>query len=321
MQHSFVMALVVGAVGLLSGLPAGAADAYPNKPIRVIVPYPAGGVVDVQTRIVTQKLSAALGQPVIVDSKPGAGGSIGAEYVAQQPADGYTLLVSAPFLVTLPLIEPGLRWSARSFTPVVRFTLSTSYFVVPPDSPAKTVREFVDLAKKARPTWQYGDVGVGSTQGMANEMFRVSAGITLDPVTYKGAPPMIGDLIGGLFSMAILPSSVAVPQIKAGKLRALANIGSHRSQQLPGVPTIAEAGYPDVTSTSWYAFHAPAGTPADVIGRIETAMRAITALPDVKAALENAGGEAAFQSQAEFTDFLRADTQRLAKIVSLTTKK
>ncbi len=294
---------------------AWAADPYPGKPIHVIVPYPAGGVVDVQTRIVTQRLATELGQAIVVESRAGAGGNIAAEMVARSAPDGYTLIVSAPFLINNPLMETGLRWAPKDFVPVGRFALSPSYFVVPLSSPAKTVKEYADYAGKSKVPLQYGDGGPGSTQSMANEMFRIAAGIQLESVVYKGAPPIVPDLINGMFSMAILPSTVAYPHIKAGKLRALANISSRRSAQLPDVPTIAEAGYPEVTALSWYGFHAPAGTPPDIIKKLGAAMQAATATAEVKERLAIAGGEEAFLSPADFSSFLNADTARWTQVV------
>lgn len=299
---------------LLACTSAFSADPYPSKPIRVLVPYAAGGVVDVQTRVVTQRMAVELGQPIVVEAKPGASGNIATEVAGRAAADGYTLLVSAPFLINNPLMEDNLRWAPKDFTPVARFSLSPSYFVVPGSSLVRSVKEFVEMAKKAPRPLQFGDGGVGSTQNMANEMFKVAAGIPLEAVMYKGAPPMVPDLINGAFSMAILPSTVAYPHIKSGSIRALANISSTRSKQFPDVPTIAEAGYPDVTALSWYGFHVPAGTPPDVIQRLEKAVRAATATPEVKERLVNAGGEEAYMGTAEFSDFLKADAVRWARV-------
>lgn len=306
-------ALVFGSAWLAASL-AFSAEPYPAKPIHVIVPYAAGGVVDVQTRAVTQRMALELGQPIVVEARAGAAGNIAAEYVARAPADGYTLLVSAPFIINNPLMEDKLRWAPKDFTPVARFTLSPSYFVVPASSPAKTVKEYVEMAKKSPKPLQFGDGGSGSTQNMANEMFKIAAGIQLEAVNYKGAPPMVPDLINGMFSMAILPSTVAYPHIKSGSIRALANINSTRSVQLPDVPTIAEAGYPEVTALSWYAFHTPAGTPPYVIKKLEMAVQAATASQEVKERLANAGGEEAFLNQADFVKFLNTDTVRWERV-------
>lgn len=307
------------AAGLIPGV-ACAADPYPSKPIRVIVPYAAGGVVDIQTRALTQRLAVELNQPVVVEARAGASGNIAADFVARAPADGYTLIVSAPFMINNPLLEDNLRWAPKDFLPIGRFALSPSYFVVPASSPAKTVKEFVELAKKARPPLQYADGGTGSTQTMSNEVFRVVAGIPLEPVMYKGAPPVIPDLINGMIAMNISPATVAIPHVKSGKLRALANINSRRSPQLPDVPTIAEAGYPEATALSWYGLHAPAGTPPEVVQKLEAAMRAATATPEVKNSLVSAGGEEAFLGTADFSAFIRSDSVRWEKLVKMIKK-
>ena len=297
---------------------AWAADPYPSKPIRVIVPYPAGGVVDVQARAITQRLAIELGQPVVVESKAGANGNIAAEFVARAPADGYTLMVTAPFLINNPLLETNLRWAPKDFVPVVRYSLSPSYFTVPASSPAKTLKEFVEMAKKAKPPLQFGEGGVGSTQSMANELFMKAAGITMEPVFYKGAPPIVPDLINNLVQSTILPSSVAYPQVTGGKLRALANISSRRSNQLPDVPTFTELGFASATALSWYGFHVPAGTPPEVIKKLEAAMAASAATAEVKERLVNAGGEEAFLGTADFVAFLKTDAEhweRIAKAI------
>jgi len=282
---------------------------WPGKPVRVIVPYPAGGVVDVMTRAVTIRLAADLGQPFVVESKAGAGANIGAEAVATAPADGYTLLVSAPYIINNPLLESGLRWKSADLVPVARYALSPSFLLVPMSAPARSVREFVDMAR-ARGRIPVGDGGAGSTQSMATMMLASVAGIDFEMIGYKGAPPVIPDLINNLVSMAIIPSTVAIPQVQAGKLRALANTSDKRSPQLPDVPTIAEAGYPDVTVLSWYGFHVPAGTPREAIQRLSAAVGAAAAAPEVQARLAAAGGEAGFLGTADFTAFMRADAER-----------
>lgn len=315
-RHFVILATAIAAVGG----PAGAADAYPSKPIRVIVPYAAGGVVDVQARALTQRLAIELKQPIVVEAKPGASGNIAAEMVANAPADGYTLLVSASFLINNPMLEDKLRWAPKDFVPVGRFALSPSYFVVPANSPAKTVKEFVELAKKAKPPLQYADGGTGTPQTMANEVFRVVADIALEPVMYKGAPPIVPDLINGMVAMAILPSTVAIPHVRSGKLRALANINSRRSPQLPDVQTMAEAGYAEATALSWYGLHAPAGTPPEVIQKLEAAMKAASATAEVKERLTSAGGEEAFLGTRDFSAFLQSDAQRWEKLVKMIKK-
>ena len=285
------------------------AQAWPAKPVRVIVPYPAGGVVDVMTRAVTIRLATDLGQPFVVESKPGAGANIAAEFAANTAADGYTLLVSAPYIINNPMLETGLRWQPKDFVPVTRYALSPSFLLVPATSTARTVKEYVALAR-ANPGLPVGDGGSGSTQSMATQMLSIVGAIRFESIGYKGAPPVIPDLINGALSMAIIPSTVAIPQVLAGKLRALANTSDKRSPLLPDVPTIAEAGFPEVTVLSWYGFHVPAGTPREVVQRISAAVGAAAGTPEVQARLASAGGEAAFLGVTDFESFLRTDTER-----------
>ena len=322
-RRDFARPLAAGAAALLLAAlssPASAADSYPSRPIKVIVPYAPGGVVDVQTRAVTQTMEQFLKQSIVVEPRPGASGSIAAEAVAQAAPDGYTLIVSASFINTAPLLEKNLRWRTDQFVPVGRFALSPSYFVVPASSPAKTVKEFVEMARKSPTTLQYANGGNGTPQQIGNELFAHEAGIKLDPVMYKGAPPSVPDLINGLTALAVLPSSVTYPQVKGGKLRALANMSSNRSPQLPDVPTIAEAGYPGSTVLSWYGLSAPAGTPPEVIRALATAMQQACATPEVKQRLASAGGEEAFLGTADFSTFLAKDARNWAEVVKVIAK-
>jgi len=313
-RRALAAALAASAVGLPFGASAQSAP-YPNKPIRVIVPYAAGGVVDVMTRAVTQRMQVDLGQPIVVEAKPGANANIGADTVATAPADGYTLLVSAPFIVNNPMLESNLRWKPADFVPIARFALSPSYLLVPADSPAKSVKEYVELARTATAPLQYGDGGTGSTQSMAIEMLKSVAGIRLEPVMYKGAPPVIPDLIAGTLTMSVIPSTVAIPHIRSGRLRALANTSDKRSPMFPDIPTIAEAGFPDVTVLSWYGFHAPAGTPAEVLSRVAEAAGAAARHAEVRERLAVAGGEAAFLGGADFVGFMKEEQTRWPRFV------
>lgn len=317
------MARVRWMLGLAALLPLAAAaqpSGWPSRPIRVIVPYAAGGVVDVMTRAVTSRMAADLGQPIVIEAKPGANGNIGADTVANAAPDGYTWLVSAPFIVNNPLIETGLRWKPADFVPVARFALSPSYLVVPADSAARTVKDYTEQARRS-PGLQYGDGGTGSTQSMAIEMYQAVAGVRLEPVMYKGAPPIVPDLVAGRLSMSVLPSTVAIPHVRSGKLRALANTSSKRSATFPEVPTIAEAGYPEVTVLSWYGFHVPAGTPAEIVRRIDDAVAAAAASPEVRERLVAAGGEADYAGGTEFVAFMRDEQARWGRFAAQSAKK
>ena len=311
---------LAGAAALSALAPFARASTFPAKPIKVLVPYAAGGVVDVQARAVIQTMAEILKVSIVVEPRPGASGSIAAEAVAQAAPDGYTLMVSASFINSAPMIETNLRWSTRSFTPVGRFSLSPSYFVVPATSPARTVKEFVEFAKKSPKPLQYANGGNGTPQHISTELFAREAGITMEPVMYKGAPPSVPDLINGMTAMTVLPSSVAHPQVSGGKLRALANMSGNRSSQLPDVPTIAEAGFPGATVLSWYGLHAPTGTPAEVIRVLEAAMQQACATNEVKQRLISAGGEEAFLGTRDFAAFLARDTQQWTTVVKLIAK-
>ncbi|MEY4694949.1 MAG: hypothetical protein RLZZ95_1398 [Pseudomonadota bacterium] len=289
-------------------------EPFPSKPLKVIVPYPSGGVVDLQTRAMTQGLSAELGLPVVVDPRPGANGNIAAEAVARAPADGYTLLVTAPYLINNPLIDHNLRWGPKDFVPLARFSMSPSFLCVPAASPARTVRDYVEMARRAKPALQFGDPGAGTTQTMSVEILKSTAGIEIEGIAYKGAPPLAIDLINNAFSMSVLPSSVAYPHVKSGKLRALATTSATRSAQLPDVPTMAEAGYPEATVISWYGLHAPAATPTAVLRKLDAAIKASVQKADTQSRLVSAGGEAAYLGTEDFTRFLVGEGQMWERI-------
>ena len=308
------LAALAGAAG--SAARAQSGGAWPTRPVRVIVPYPAGGVVDVMTRAVTAGMGPVLGQPVIVEARPGANANIGADAVASAAPDGYTLLVSASFLVNNPLIETGLRWKPADFVPIARFALSPSYLVVPASSPARSLQELIEAIRRS-PGALYGEGGPGSPQSMSTQMLATVAGLKIEAVQYKGAPPIVPDLIAGTLAFGVLPSTVAIPPVQSGRLRALANTSGRRSRALPDVPTIAEAGVPEATVMSWYGLHAPPGTPAAVIRRIAAAAAAATASAEVRERLESAGGEAGFLAGADFAGFMAEEQQRWTRFVQI----
>jgi tripartite-type tricarboxylate transporter receptor subunit TctC len=286
-------------------------DAWPSKPIRLVVPYPAGGVVDVHARALAQRVAADLGQPVVVDNRPGANANVGAEAVARAAADGYTLLVSAPFVVNNPILEQALRWTPRDLVPIARFAAAPGFLVVAADSPIRDFAEFLERARKAAPPLRYGDAGAGTTASVSLEIIRREARFDVLPVQYKGLPQVIPDLINGGLDFTFLPLTLAKPQVEAGRIRALANIGNRRSAALPGIPTVAELGVPRATVLSWYGLHAPAGTPPAVLARLEQATKLATASEEVRSRFSAAGGEEAFMGQADFVAFLESDRERM----------
>jgi tripartite-type tricarboxylate transporter receptor subunit TctC len=292
---------------------------WPERPVRIIVPYPAGGAVDVMVRALSVQMSSQLGQPVVVEARPGGNSNIGADVVAGAPPDGYTLLASSPWFTINQLVENGRRWKTSDFQPIAQFATSPNYMVVGAESPAKTVADYVAMARK-KPGMLYGSTGIGSTQDMAVAMFASSAGIQLEPVPYKGAPPILPDLVSGQLSMAIVAGGNATAQIKAGRLRALASTGSERSKSTPEVPTLVESGFP-VTVVSWYGFHAPAGTPKAVIEKMAAAVKAATENRETQERFAAANAEAAYLGIADFHKALEDERSSWAKVVPLLEKK
>jgi len=301
---------------MLLALAAGAALAqpYPNKTVRVIVPYPVGGAVDVMTRLITNHMAQTLGQAMVIDNRPGANANIGPEAAARSAPDGYTLLASATFLVVNPLLETGLRWNPRDFVPVARFTQAPNVLVVPAAHPSKTLAEFV-AAAKAKPGLPTGDSGPGAPQTMAIELLKHAAGLEFQSIGYKGGPPVLADLINGQLAMSVLPLNVAMSSISGGRIRALATTSNRRSAVLPDLPTMAESGYPDVTVISWYGFHAPTGTPPEVIKRLSDAVAAAAADEATRTRTASTGGEISFMDTDAFRKFLDEDTARWMKAV------
>ncbi len=297
----------------------GWAQNWPVKPVRVIVPYPTGGVVDVLTRAVTVEMVKDLGQQIVVEARPGAGANIGAEVVSKAAPDGYTLLVSAPFLLNNHLLEPNLRWQRKDFTAVARYTLSPSFMLISASLPVSTVKEYVAYAKTRPGIPVAGGVG-GSTQTMAVHMFAKVAGFDMNLIDYNGAPAMIPPIMVGDVSMGIIPSSVTLSGLKSGRLRVIANTSDKRSVLLPDVPTIAEVGYPDVTVVSWYGFHAPAGISRDIATRIAATTEKATLVEEVRTRTINLGGEIAYLGTADFEKFLVEDQKRWERFDSMLKK-
>lgn len=288
---------------------------YPSKPVRIVVPYPVGGAVDVMTRLVADRMASDLGQPVIVENRPGANANLGPEAVARSNPDGYTLLASATYLIANPLVESSLRWKPADFVPVARFTVAPNVLVVPANLPASTLQEFVAAAKSKPGSMNYGESGPGAPQTMAIEMLKTVTGIQMQSVMYKGGPPVIADLVNETLAMSVLPLNVAMATLGSGRIKALASTSNARSPLLPDVPTMTESGYPDVTVVSWYGLHVPVGTPPNVIARLSSAVAAATADEKVKARTASVGGEISFLDATAFERLLRDDNLRWQKFV------
>lgn len=283
------------------------AQSWPERPITIINSYPVGGAADVVTRIVLNELSKKLGQPVIIESKPGANSNIAADWVVRAKPDGYTLLVTSPWFAINQFVETGRRWNPESLTPIARFALTDNVLAVPGSSPFQTLSEYVEFARKQARPLQYGSPGTGSTQRMAAELFLRQAGIQMESVQYKGAPPIIPDLVSGRVSMAVLASANVTGLIKSGKLKGLATFGEKRDPNMPTIPTAAEQGYPKAIVTSWFGLHAPAGTPPEIIKRLSDAIKDIVSNPSVHTLLQNADAQEAYLNSHDFAEYIRKE--------------
>lgn len=303
-------------VTLLTGtaVPA-SAQPYPSRPVRIVVPYPAGGGVDVMVRIVAAKMGERLGQPVVVENRPGANANLGPDHVAKSPADGYTLLASATYLVVNPLLEQQLTWHSGELQPVARLTTTPNLFVVRAVSPFRTLSDFVAQAR-LHAGLPVGTSGPGAPQSMAMELLRRKERLEFTLVPYRGAPPIMTDLLNGTLAVSVLPLGAIMAIIQGGQFRGLAVTSEDRSPLVPGVPSIAEAGYPDLVIVSWYGLHAPTGTPSAVIQAIARSAKDATADQEVRDAAAKAGGETAFLDTEEFATFLAEDLRRWKRNVA-----
>lgn len=293
------------------------AQSWPAKPIRIIVPFAPGGPADLLPRLIGPKLTEAWGQPVIVENKPGAGGNIGMDLVAKAAPHGYTLVVGPNGnLVVNPHLYPNLPYDIfRDFTPITLIATFSNLLVVHPDGPAKSISDLIALAKARPGTLTYGSPGTGSQPHLGGEFLKLMAGIDIVHVPYNGTAPALRDLLGGQITFMFAQTSVALPQVHAGKLRALGVASLQRTAQLPEVPTVAESGLPGFEAVSWYALLAPSGTPKEITAKLQAEIGRILQLPDVKEKLGALGGEGVGNTPEQLTSLLRAESARYADIV------
>lgn len=307
-------ALATAAV--LAGSPALAQAAYPNRPVKFIVPFPAGGPVDVTARAMAQKLGELWGQTGIVDNRAGAGGIVGAEIAAKQPADGYNLFVCAIHHSVLPALKPTLSYNIeKDFVPVSFGAMFPVILVAHPSLPARNVAELIALAKREPGKIAFSSSGNGGGTHLAGELFNMQAGTQLQHIPYKGSAPAMTDLLGGQVQLMFADAPTALPQIRAGKVRALGVASAQRSALLPELPTIAEGGLPGYEAYSWAALVAPAGTPKDIVAKISTDLQRVMTQPDVKQRLFDAGAEAMPTSPEKLAQMLRSEIEKWAKVV------
>jgi tripartite-type tricarboxylate transporter receptor subunit TctC len=309
---------VQGCVGVALALAASvaAAQAYPTKPIRFVVPFPPGGSADVLARTVGAKLATALGQPVVIDNKPGAGGILGADSVAKSPADGHTLLFANTNIAINPSLYSKLPYdTASAFTPVVLMVLVPNLLLVADDVPANSVAELTALAKAKPGALNYASAGNGTFPHLAVELYKLQAGVSITHVPYKGAAPAMNALLGKEVQVLSNDLLNAQQHVKAGKIRALAITGQTRSAVMPNVPTMAEAGLKDYVAVGWQGVMVPAGTPPEVVARLNAEMNKILKDPAVRDSLTSQGLEVAGGTTRQFADFIRGDTERWRQAV------
>ena len=296
---------------------AQAVSTYPNRPVKIVVPYPPGGATDLVGRLLAGKLSEAWGQPMLVDNRPGASGMIGTEQVARAPADGYTLLVAITTHIQNPSIYVKVPFDPiKDFEPISQICLSYLVLAVKPDFPARDIKEFVALAKANPGKHAFGSFGTGSSSHILGERFARVAGLDMTHVPYKGSAPMLTDLLGGQISCAWIDVSTATQQIAAGKLKPLVVSGPQRAPMLSAVPTLAENGYPGFEPLGWVGVLAPAGTPKPVIEKISRELMRIVKLPDVQARLNEQTLVPVGDSPESFAKTLKQDMALWAAIVS-----
>lgn len=308
----------VAFVGACAGAIANA-QPYPVKPIRLIVPFTPGGINDFAARSVSARLTDALGQAVVVDNRPGAGGIVGTELAARAPADGYTLIAGsvATHAINMSLYQRLPYDVLRDFAPVTKLVDASNLLVVHPSLPAQSVRELIALAKAHPGQINYASSGSGTSPHLAGELFKALAKVDLTHVPYKSAGPAVTDLLGGHIGVMFATMPSALPQAKAGKLRALAVTGRTRIASAPELPTVAEAGVPGYEVSGWSGMFAPAGTPREIVARLHAEAAKILRLPETKERFLAQGAEPGGEPPGEFAAFVKSEIGKWAGVVKL----
>jgi tripartite-type tricarboxylate transporter receptor subunit TctC len=308
------LAAALGALLAPAGTALAQAAQYPSQPIRFIVPYPAGGATDTLARTVAQKLNEAWGQPVLVENKAGAAGTIGNNLVAKANTDGYTVLVGITALIQQPSLMEKLPYDPlKDFAPVTLIARSPSMFAVPLDSPTKSLKEFIAMAKANPGKYSYGTYGAGTSAHIQGSLLNMQAGLDLVHVPFNGAAPLVTNLVGGQLPSAFIDSASARPHLKS--IRPLAVTGTQRMPGLPDVPTFAELGYHSFEPYGWFGLFLPAGTPAPIVQKLSDEVNRILRLPDVTAKIEALGLQVAGGKPEEAQKTLRTDAAIYAKII------
>ncbi len=315
LRRTFVRSLLAAACGALA-LPALAQANWPDKPIRIVVSFAPGGLTDLIARAMQPRLQELFGQPVVIENRPGAGGTVAEAMVAKSPADGYTLLMSADSVPANPHLIPNLSYdSFKDLQPVSLLTRIPLVMLVNNSVPPSTVKDFVAHAKSNGYKMSYASPGIGTSNHLFFEVFKDAAGIELPHVAYKGGGPAMTDLMGGHVQALLISSTLAAPQVAGGKVKALAVTSDKRLASMPNVPTFAEAGFPDFKPMQWNGLFVPAGTPAPVVARITTEFGKAIKDPAVVARLQELNAEPVMSSASDFASFLKRDHDTLGKLI------
>lgn len=292
------------------------AQAYPAKTVRVVFPFPPGGPTDLLGRAIAQKLSDQMGQPVVADNRPGAGGNLGLELAAKAPPDGYTLVLSSPIIALSPLLYAKLNYDPfKDLAPISQVAVIQNVLLVHPSVPAKSLKELIALARRTPGKLNYGSGGVGTTTHLAPELLKSLARINLVHVPYKGSGQALIGLMGGDVDLLIMAVPASATQVQAGKVRALAVLSTHRAVSLPDVPTSKEAGIDNLEVPIWYGFLTAAATPRDIITRLNNELTRALSSADLKERLKGAGIEPATSTPEQFGNFIRSENVRFAKVI------
>jgi len=319
MRDVRIIAGALCALALSSALPAHAQTAkdFPSRPVRIIVPQAAGSGVDLTARVVAQKLTEAWGHQVIVENRPGANGIIGLEAGAKAKPDGYTLSLGVPSSLTMnPYVYKSLPYDTlRDFVPITQTATNTFGLVINPALPVRDVKELVALARARPGELSYGSFGIGNQTHLGGELFSSQIGIRLLHVPYKGETPAVVDLLSGQIAMIFTPMQGAVPHIRSGKLKLLATLGGSRARAFPDVPTMIEAGYKTIVITGWTGLLAPAGTPQDIVDKLQKEIAARLLVPETRESLASQGAEPVASTPEQFAAFIRAEMAKWSAVI------
>jgi len=293
------------------------AQTYPAKPIKVVVPFPVGGIADIYSRIVAARLTETWGQPVVVDNRTGAGGNIGADLVAKSAPDGYTIGIGSigTHAVNVTLFSRMPYDAVNDFAPIVHLLEAEGLLVVHPSVPAKSVTELISYARANPGKLTFASAGMGTASHLAGELFKSMARVEMAHIPYKGNVPAISDLLAGQTSLIFATMPTVLPHVKAGKLRPLATIGAERSAAAPELPTVAEAALPGFAVTNWVGFFAPAGTPPEIVQRWNAETLRIMQAPGIQSRLVNEGARFIPMSPEQFAAFVKSEIAKWAPVV------